>query len=272
MTIATVKPEYRELPLALLDRPALDARIDRAPEFLDALAGDVARRGILVPLIVVCVGERYEVVDGFTRYIVAVRLNLAVVPCAIYPTKELALEGVKYSATAFHENFSPADEAIYFNELYRNECGQDVEKVAALVNRKVPYVQDRLELIEGDDAVFDALRSRSITVGVARELNKIGSEEYRRYYLRFAVRDGATIATVAGWRTQWQTLIGDAPASAPAPATPSTSAGVAPEHNPLRCHVCRKSDHRIPLIVYVHQSCLEAILEPMLASARGEAD
>jgi ParB-like chromosome segregation protein Spo0J len=69
LSINAISREFKDLPLAALDRPELDARIERSPEFLEALTVSIRRDGVLVPLIVVRVGERYEVVDGFTRYI-----------------------------------------------------------------------------------------------------------------------------------------------------------------------------------------------------------
>lgn len=264
MNTLAPRREYRELPLALIDRPELDARIERNEEFLHNLQASIAKDGILVPLIVVCVGDRFEVVDGFTRYIVATRLNLQNVPCCIYPTKELALEGVKYTATAFHQNFSPADEAIYFRQLLETECQGDVERLAALTNRKVTYVLDRLDLINGDEEVFKALSARTIGVGVAKQLNKISAEDYRRYYLQYAIRDGATESTVVGWVQQWKNMFEDLP-----PAPPSTQqaapAIVATATDIHYCVVCKKSDPRfIPIQVPVHQHCKLAILDVLL--------
>jgi ParB/RepB/Spo0J family partition protein len=264
MNLLAPPRKWEILPLALIDRPELDARIERDDEFLSNLQASIAKDGILVPLIVVCVGERYEVVDGFTRYIVAKRLDLPTVPCCIYPTKELALEGVKYTATAFHQNFSPADEAIYFRQLLETECQGDVERLAALTNRKVNYVLDRLDLINGDEDVFKALSARGIGVGVAKQLNKISAEDYRRYYLQYAIRDGATESTVVGWVQQWKNMFEDLPPAPPstqqaAPAIVSTAPDI---HN---CVVCKKSDPRfIPILVPVHQHCKLAILDVLL--------
>lgn len=271
MTTAADAREFRELPLALLDAPALDARIDRSDEFLDALASDIARRGVLVPIIVVRVGERYEVVDGKTRWIVCNRLRLDAVPCCIYPTRDLALEGVKYAATQFHENFTPADEAIYFNQLFEHECGCDIEKVAALVNKSRNYVSARLELVQGDAAVFEALRAKTISIGVAQELNKIDDESYRHYFLRFAVKDGATVSTVRGWVQMWRQSIADhvLPNTDAAPSEPPVL--IVSSFNPLRCAVCGESNHYIPEQVPIHTHCRIAILEKLLAAYRGES-
>jgi ParB/RepB/Spo0J family partition protein len=269
MSIDAAGREFKDLPLAILDRPALDARLDRSPEFLDLLTGSIRRDGVLVPLIVVRTGERYEVVDGFTRYIAAQRAGLVVVPCCIYPTKETALEGIKYAATQFHEKFSPADEAIYFNELFKNECGEDIDKLCSLLNKGFDYVSGRLELLNGDEQIFEAVRAGKIGLGVAAVLNTIDKEDYRRHYLGHAIRDGVTTAGAKGWVAQYQAMYGDREALPPAPA-PQPTTFIAQPNDLHYCVVCRKSDPQfIPELVPVHSHCKLAVLTPLLDTYHG---
>jgi len=150
MNLREVPREFKELPLAALDRPALDARISRNDEQLDELAGDIARRGVILPLAVVRTGERYEIVDGFCRFVASMRAGLVVVPCMIYPSTDVALQGVKYAANLFRQEMSPAEEAVFFHELLTHECGGDIEILCTLVNRKLAYVDIRLALLHGD--------------------------------------------------------------------------------------------------------------------------
>ena len=272
MSLSTLTRELATLPLDRVRRPQLDARIDRDPERLEELARDILRQGQIEPIKVVLDGDAYEIVDGMRRYLAMTSAGLRTIEAFVYPTKELALEGIKYATGVHQEAFSPADEAKYFYELFQNECGHDLEKVCALVGKKLPYVQKRIALLEGDELVFDALRARRIKVTVAEELNKCGDPTMRRYFLRHAMDGGATSTTVLGWVQTWRVSIGDVPQSTPVDSPAVSSIGVAAIHDPLRCHVCNKSDHRIPVTIYVHPSCLEAILEPMLARARGEGD
>jgi len=264
MSDAHLQPESRDVALDAIDPPPLDARIERDPEFLHNLEQSVARDGVLLPLLVVVNGDRFDVVDGYTRWIVCKRLNLSTVPCRVYPTKSLALEGKKYAATAFHQNFSPADEAVYFKQLYEGECAEDVERVASLVNRSVNYVLDRLDLINGHDDVFLALKARAIGVGVAKELNKISDPEWARYYLQHAVRDGATASTVSGWAQQWRAMFVGVP-QAPQSEQPAPVPVVVEPHDPRRCYICKKSDPRfVPEFVPIHTHCKLAILDALL--------
>jgi ParB/RepB/Spo0J family partition protein len=225
---------------------------------------------MIEPLQVVAVGDRYEVVDGYRRYQAAKLAGLLLVPCLIYPTKEVALEGVKFAANAFREDMSPADEAVFFHQLFEHECEHDVDRICALVNKKRGYVEARLALLDGDEAVFNALRAKSISIGVAQALNQITDEGWRRHYLHFAIQGGATIAMVTGWVTEWKNMQAYRDGAPQQPQTPATPI-VASDYNPLRCYVCgRVHEGRVPTTITVDAACLEAILNPLLASYRGE--
>jgi ParB/RepB/Spo0J family partition protein len=268
---ALVEPEYvAELPMGLIDLPQLDARLDRDEDELRALGQDIKMNGLIEPLKLVRQGARYELVDGTSRFMAMEKVGCVVTRAFIYPTQELALEGMKYRANAFRIAMSVADEAVYFNQLFETECGRDLTKVAALVNKSENYVGDRINLLAGDEAVFAALRAKKISIGVAQILNKIDRENYRRYYLEFAVRDGVTRSTAERWHAEYKAAIGDVPTDLQRPVEPSTivPAGVLDVHH---CYVCGKSDPRyLPEQIPVHTHCRLALLDPLLASAHGQ--
>ncbi|HKV99974.1 MAG TPA: ParB/RepB/Spo0J family partition protein [Vicinamibacterales bacterium] len=269
MTAPAAARELRTIALEAIDRPELDARIDRDPEKLEELARDLLRRGLIQPIHVFAKGDRFEVVDGFRRYLASRSAGIATIEAFVYPTKDLALEGVKYAANMFREDMSVVEEAVMFHELFTHECAQDIERLCALVGKRFEYVSDRLNLLNGDELVLDALKARKIGLGVAKELNLIPDGEYRRYYLTHAVNGGATQPVVRGWRQQWEATIGNVPqVAAPATSAPASIA-LAPQHDPMRCSVCGKSDREIPQILYVHQSCRDRVLEPLLEAYRG---
>jgi ParB/RepB/Spo0J family partition protein len=271
MSVRELAREQKDLPLSLLDNPQVDLRDGRDEQKLDEIAADIARNGVLQPLIVVRTGERFEIVDGFTRAICAGRAGLVVVPCWIYADKTAALEGVKYSTAVFRLELTPAEEAAFFHTLFLGECEQDIDRVATRVGRSRSYVDSRLQLLLGDVAVLDAVRDGKVTLGVAALLNQITEDDWRRFYLGHAVQSGVTVSVMTGWLQQWKIdkAVRD---GAPAPPAAMTTSSTAPSHDPFACHVCQKNDpRRIPQMVPIHGECLIAILEPMLAAYRGES-
>ncbi len=272
MNMTPVSRSTVVLDVTLIDAPELDARLARDPEKLEELARDILRRGLIEPIKVFAKGERYEVVDGFRRFLATKSAGLAMIECFVYPSKAIALEGVKYAANTFREDMSPAEEAILFYELLRTECENDIERLCALVGKSLSYVDNRLELINGDELVFEAVKDRHITLGVARALNTIDKADYRRHYLLHAINTGATVTVVTGWVQEYKSMYGDrgeAPTQAAAPSGPI----VASNYDPLRCEICRKNDPRfIPEQLSVHTHCKLAVLEPLLAAYHGSQE
>lgn len=270
MSDAPVSRTTRVIPVADIDAPELDARLDRDPEKLEELSRDILRRGLIEPIKVFAKGDRYEVVDGFRRFLATKSAGLVVIECFVYPSKAVALEGIKYAANAFREDMSPAEEAIMFFTLLRDECGGDIERLCALVNKKLSYVDNRLALVNGDELVFEAVKDRKITLGVAAELNKLPDDGWRRYYLTHAIQSGSTVAVVSGWVIEWKSMYGN---RVEAPDTPVVESGpiVASDYDPRRCAICQKVDPRyVPESLTVHTHCKLAILDPMLAAYQGE--
>jgi ParB/RepB/Spo0J family partition protein len=262
--------ETRLVPIALIDPPALDARVRRDDEHIEELGRDIARRGQLYPAFVFVTGERFEMVEGETRRLAMRRQGLAEIECYVYPSKSLALEGVKYAGNIFRTDMSPADEAKILWELFNNECEHDIERVCALVGKSLNYVSNRIKLVDGDDLVFEAVRAGQIKLGVAELLNQIDKADFRRHYLRHAIEDGATVATVTGWLSEYRKLFQHQAPGDEHPATPPASFTPAANFNPMRCELCGRADHRIPLQVSIHASCKEAILDDFTAQCRGE--
>lgn len=257
------------IPLAQINPPTLDARISRDPEKLEELSRDILRRGLIEPIKVVRDDPMFEVVDGLRRYLATKHAGLSEIECFVYETKEAALEGVKYAANIFREDMSPAEEAVMFHELLTHECGNDIERLAGLVGKGINYVDNRLQLLYGDELVFEALKNRSIAIGVANELNKLPNAEWRRYYLNHAMKTGATVGVVRAWVTEWTALYGTE--RAPQPAAPAPVAEHVAQHfDPHTCYICRKVDARyIPEQVNVHTHCRLAVLDPLLNTYHG---
>jgi ParB/RepB/Spo0J family partition protein len=271
MSGALTVRELRTIPLALVDDPNLDARIERDDNSIEELGRDIARRGQIDPVHVFTKGERFEVVDGQTRCVAMRRQGLTNVEAFVYPSQSLALEGVKYAANIFRTDMSAADEAKMFFELFMNECGEDIERLCALVNKGRLYVDSRLQLAMGDDMIFEAVKHRKISLGVAAELNKIDKADYRRYYLHHAIEQGVTVAIAIKWVSDYRAQHSDRPV-AETPAADATQTVIASSYDPLQCQVCGQNDPReLPVMIAVHPSCKLRILEPMVAAWRGQS-
>lgn len=271
MTIAAGTREFLDVPLALIDDPELPSRSAMDDAKLDALTESIRAIGLQQPLVLARVGDRFEVIAGHRRRIASARAGLSSVPAIVYPTKDVDTTVIQAHENSRREELNPADEAIWFSELLDRKCGGDIERLCALVGEKLSYVNNRLLLFHGDPDVFAALQRGDIKIGVAHELNTCPDAHYRRYYLDCAIKSGATITTVTGWITEFKQTMLAAPQGTAAPVADAPGVPDA-IHNPFTCEVCGRAD-QVHLIrqINVHQHCKMAILDPLLAHARGES-
>lgn len=269
MSIASTQTEFRRVPLALIVPPSLPSRAAMDPEKLEELARDIRAVGVLQPLIVARVGDRYEVVAGHRRYVASSRAGLVDVPCIVFPSMTAALERAKFSENKHREDLNAADEAIWFSDVLDRDYGGDVDQLAGAFGVTRAYVDNRLALFRGDQVVFETLQRGAITIGVAQQLNRCTDEPHRRSLLHAAVHGGATVATVSGWIFDWKRIKDATPPQSGAASSEPAPAPI-PTSDPFRCLICGKNNNPHCLkYLPVHDYCNLAILEPLLQTYHG---
>lgn len=270
--LAHVRPEYREIAIELIDDPELASRINPDDESIESLVQRIRTLGFFSTINVKPRGDRFEVIAGHRRTIAARRAGLSTLPCLVYPSDACLLEAIQQAENVERKELSPAEEAIWFAELYERHPEEGTDGLAARVNEKRAYVEARLALLQGDDQVFAALRDGKIGVGVAQQLNRCTNQMYRRHLLDQAIRNGCTVATAATWIAEWVATIepatrGALKADAPAPA----AAPIVNDY--FTCHACGSKAHPERMRpINVHDYCVDANVAPALEMWRRKSD
>ncbi|MGH9411321.1 MAG: ParB/RepB/Spo0J family partition protein [Vicinamibacterales bacterium] len=268
MNVGAVRPELREIPIGLIDEPELPSRTAMDEEKLNQLAADMRVHGFTSVLVVFREGDRFGVVAGHRRTISARRAGVVAVPCLVYPSRVDGMEAIQFSENALREDLSVTDEAIWFAELFERHQAEGTDGVAARTGTTRAYVEGRLSLLHGDAEIFGALARNEITIGVAQQLNRIGSEKYRRMYLELAVTNGATVAIAQSWVLDYKRVH--------APATNDGAAlDVAPPAPPppvaeyFTCGACDGAHDMASMIpIQFHRYCVQSHLRPALLMLR----
>lgn len=269
MRLLTQDRRSCDVRVELIDDPELPSRATMDDEQLEQLAASIRDVGLIEPMILFAVGDRFQVIAGHRRLIACKRAGLEYAPCVVYPERPAQQRLIQAHENARREALNPAEEALWFAELLDVDCDGDIDKLAGIVGETVNYIDGRLSLVRGDERVFDALKRGTIKLGAAHELNKCEDAYYRKYFLDCAERSGANVTTIAGWILDWKK--GQAPAPPQQPQTEPDAPGMnAAPHDPFTCYVCRKANN-VHLIrqINVHEHCKLAILDPMLNSDGG---
>lgn len=249
--------ESREISVYLLLDPELPAREIFDEVKLQELILSIKQFGIIEPLIVFPDGERYRVAAGHRRLIASRALELATVPCRVYPNGASVAEALKHHENKIREDLNAADEARHFERLLDSQCDGDVDELVKLVGETRGYVEERLLLIKGDPRIFEALKDNVIGIGVARELNLVKDSSRRMMYLDAAMRGGASISMVRQWRMQGNAQDEQFPNGVALSAPLETTGLVKPQGTQPVCIFCTSDEDQWEMeIMFVHRSCV----------------
>jgi ParB/RepB/Spo0J family partition protein len=266
MSIPIVPRNIREIPVGLIDGPELAMRDGFDTTEQRELEASIAQHGVRVALIVVARGDRYRVVAGDRRLHAARALGAVTVPCDVQEISDDDLEFVKVLENEDRAPVNAADAAAYCMRLYRERCGEDVDRVCAIVRRSRRWVEDRLILFAGDEKVYDALKADKISHAVALELNRIENDGYRWHHLDQALKYGMTKAAAIDARksANFATANHGRPADTSGAAT---EAATTQEPSGVVCYICGRTDHRERMrYMTVHEHCDLAIGQRVLAA------
>ena len=258
---------YREIPLELVDPPALAIRETFDPAAMADLVMSIREVGVLQAISVEQLGGRYRILAGHRRFTAAGLAGLKTIPALVRDTRTVSGVAVTSHENAYREDVNPAEEARYLHELLEHECGGDVDRLCELTRQARSYVEGRLLLLQGDPDVFEALRARRLSMAVARELNRVKDRGYRMMYLDAAIRGGATARIVQEWRIQSEAMM---PAPAPDPGDGSNQyTGLPAPITTMRCVCCSSDAEPWAMdLIPVHRRCRQMFVDPMLARLR----
>jgi ParB/RepB/Spo0J family partition protein len=141
-------------------------------EGLVELIASVKANGILQPLLVRPKGAKYELICGHRRFAAATKAGLTEVPVFARDMDDAAALAAQIVENLQREDSHALDEADAYRRLAR-EAKLDVATIAARVGRSVPYVYDRMRLVDLVPDVKQVFREGKITPGHAVVLARL---------------------------------------------------------------------------------------------------
>jgi ParB family chromosome partitioning protein len=191
------------IPIEKIDRPNPPVRLAFDEEEIKALTESILAQGILVPLLVRRVGDRFEVIDGDSRLEAAGRARLGQIPAVVRNATDSETHVLRLLANLDRSNPDVVSEAVYIAKALQTGA-IDIESFAMKLHRTERWIEDRLTIAEMPEYMQEALRKREISLGVALELYQIDAEAWRLRYVEMAKNDGMTVLQAKACREQYQ--------------------------------------------------------------------
>jgi len=176
-------------------------RIDPSPyqprsrfreEALDELARSIRASGIVQPLVVRRMGNRFQLIAGERRWRAAQRAELSRVPAVVRDVpEEMALE-MTLVENLQREDLNPVEQARAFQRL-TDEFHLTQEAVADRTGKDRATIANAVRLLKLEEPILDLLEEGKVTAGHGRALLAIADGKVRLALARRIARGGMTV-------------------------------------------------------------------------------
>src|SRR5215208_7638905 len=186
-------PELRELPVELVRPNPAQPRKRFDDEALQGLAGSLAERGVVQPILVRPVaGGTYEIVAGERRWRAAQLAGLQRIPAVIRDHDDAASLEVALVENMAREDLNPVEEARAVAALVE-ELGLSREEVGRRVGRSRVAISNLLRLLELPDDALALIEDGTLSQGHGRALLMAPDHDARRRLARDAAAHGWSV-------------------------------------------------------------------------------
>jgi ParB family chromosome partitioning protein len=159
---------------------------------LEELAQSIRANGVIQPILVRKVGDRYEIVAGERRWRAAQRAGLLKVPVTIRDIPDDKLLEVALVENIQREDLNPIEEALAYRRL-TDELHLSQEDVALAVGKDRATVANFIRLLRLPAEVKNDVGAGALSMGQARALLSLPDEAAQRRVARDVVSRGCSV-------------------------------------------------------------------------------
>lgn len=214
----------RFVPRTQLRAPLEPMRVSMGDDQMEQLVESLKRVGQLYALIVkpfgdgpVCAGalkseaeldrflkagNQLEIIDGHRRWIAAPRAGLELLECKVVDPRDTPAYAAMLHGNIMREDMTPAEEGWQFLEL-STKHQWSLADLMTTFRVSESYINDRVELVQKDEAVAAAAHMRSINLAQAKQILRAKDTTLRTYMLDQAVTHGANARSLEVMRQNW---------------------------------------------------------------------
>lgn len=195
------------LPIEAIDVNPYQPRGSFSEEAIDELSRSIREKGLLQPLLVRRLGDRYQLIAGERRFRAAQRAGLARVPVNVRQAGNDEMLELALIENLQREDLNPVEEARAYHRLSQ-EFDLSQDEIARRVGKSRSAVANSLRLLQLPADLLAQVAERTLSPGHARGLLSIPSPEARAEAARtvvqrkLSVRDTERLARTGRAATQ----------------------------------------------------------------------
>jgi ParB family chromosome partitioning protein len=218
-------PGYQEILVSAIERSPYQARREITPEQLKELADSIHSEGLLQPIVVRKMGDKFQLIAGERRWRAFQQLKIKTIPARIAQASDASAAALGLIENLQRENLNPMDEAHGFASLVRDfDLTQEV--AADRVGKSRSAVANSLRLLSLDPEIQGYLGKQLLSPGHAKVLLGIEDAPQRLLLARRVIEEGLSVRSTEKLVQTAKANAGASPARAKRSAAPRDAAAV----------------------------------------------
>lgn len=187
-----MEKNIQEIPIEDIIPNRFQPRLTFNEDGLNELSESIKQHGIIQPLVVRKLGDKFEIIAGERRYKAATQAGLTKVPVIISDIDDNKSAEVALVENIQRRNLTAIEEAkSYKNLLDRGYLTQ--EQLASKMGVSQSAIANKLRLLNLDSEVQDALLNEKISERHARALLSLESKEDQKKWLQRILNERMTV-------------------------------------------------------------------------------
>jgi ParB family chromosome partitioning protein len=206
-------PGFAEIAVSLIVPSPYQARREISPAQLSELAESIRSEGLLQPIVVRKVGDKYELIAGERRWRAFQLLKIKTIPVRLHEASNASSAALGLIENLQREGLNPLEEAYGYASLIR-DFDLTQEAASERVGKGRASVANALRLLSLDAELQGYVSKSIISVGHAKVLLGIEDPAQRALIARRVIEEGLSVRAT-------EKLVQAKKAGAPAPSAQS---------------------------------------------------
>jgi ParB family transcriptional regulator, chromosome partitioning protein len=185
-------PPYFEAPLDRIDPNPRQPREAFAEETLEELSRSIRAVGVLQPIVIRPVGDRFQIIMGERRVRAARMAGLSTIPAVVRITEDHYLLRDALIENVHREDLNPLEEAAAYAQLL-NDFDVTQEELAGRIGRSRPAISNALRLLRLPPSVQRRIAAGTLAAGHARAVASLADPDQQERLADRIVAEGMTV-------------------------------------------------------------------------------
>lgn len=184
--------------ITLVDIPEHVDREEIDSDYIRELASSIQELGLLNPILIRPVGDRFELVAGHRRLLAHKTLGKMEIPCIIKILNDAETLLARAVENLQRVDLTIIEEAKVYQQMHE-KLGMSIDDIARKLGKSPGIVRRKLSLLKLLPILQESIHKGLIIYSVAEELQSIGDPGKIAYYLGYCIDHGVTLPVVRQW-------------------------------------------------------------------------